>query len=288
MAAALDAAARVLAEARAGAEGSVEFVLSARATNEDLYVLGRMARDLFGATRLALPAHERGEDDALLLRRDKTPNRRGALAILGGLGLAVESGAELLVRVGSGSARAVVALGPNLMGLETEPLLEPRGVPGMDRADKGAAPAVSGSPEWFESLAAAAAGTGAALIAIDAFESPLTSGAAVVLPALTYGEIEGSFTNFEGRVQRVRAGLAPGADGLPVFRIAQEIARRLGAAPPARHGAQETFSALCAEIPAFAGLSYAKLGEAGAPLAGSGAESESGSASGSGSEAAAP
>src|SRR5262249_39081198 len=109
MAAALDAAARVLAGAKAASGGSVQVGFSARATNEDLYVLGKMARDLFGATRVALPVHERGEDDPLLLRRDKTPNRRGALAILGGLGLTVETGTELLVRVGGGSVRAVVA-----------------------------------------------------------------------------------------------------------------------------------------------------------------------------------
>src|SRR4030095_9529399 len=105
MATALDAAARVLAEARSAADGEVEFVFSARATNEDLYVLGKMAKELFGATRVALPAHERGEDDALLLRRDKTPNRRGALAILRGLGLAAETRGELLAREGSGPPR---------------------------------------------------------------------------------------------------------------------------------------------------------------------------------------
>ena len=137
----------------------------------------------------------------------------------------------------------------------------PRGVPGQDAAAKGAAPSAAGAPELFEALAAAAAASGATLIAIDAFESPLTRAAAIVLPALTYGEIEGTFTNFQGRVQRVRAGLAPGADGLPVFRIAQELARRLGAPPASRAGAQETFTALCAEVPAFAGLSYARARE---------------------------
>jgi predicted molibdopterin-dependent oxidoreductase YjgC len=153
----------------------------------------------------------------------------------------------------------------------------------MSGAEKGAAPLVSGAPEWFESLAAAAAETGAVLVAIDAFDSPLTRLAAIVLPALTYGEIEGTFTSFAGRVQRVRAGLAPGADALPVYRLAQEIARRLGAELAARHGAQETFSALCADIPAFAGLSYARVGEKGATLAGS----EAGARAGAGPEAAA-
>ena len=88
--------------------------------------------------------------------------------------------------------------------------------------------------------------------------------AGIVLPALSYGEIEGTFTNFMGRVQRVRAGLAPGADGLPLYRIAQEIGRRLGA-HAGRAGAQETFTALAAEVPVYGGLTYARLGELGAP-----------------------
>jgi NADH-quinone oxidoreductase subunit G len=241
MAAGLEAAAKALEAARTA--GRVEFVFSPRATNEDIYALGKLAKELFGADRAALPSFERGEDDFLLIRKDKSPNRAGALAILGGLGLAVETGAELAGRIASGAVKAVVALGPNLMGLET--------------ADQA---------EFFEPLAVAAQAAGIPLVAIDAFESPLTARARIVLPALTYGELEGTFTNFEGRVQRVRSGVAPGADGLPVYRIAQELARRLGQ-PPARTGAQETFSALAAEVPAFGGLTYAKLGGKGAVIA---------------------
>ncbi len=89
MAVALEAAAKALEAARAA--GRVEFVFSPRATNEDIYALGKLAKELFGADRAALPSFERGEDDFLLIRKDRSPNRAGALAILGGLGLAVEA-----------------------------------------------------------------------------------------------------------------------------------------------------------------------------------------------------
>jgi NADH-quinone oxidoreductase subunit G len=251
---ALDAAAAALEAASAqGGGGAVEFLLSARATNEDIYLFAKLARDRFGAKRVALPAHVRGEDDNILIRADRTPNRAGALAILDGLGLGVENGSDLLLRVGAGGVRAVVALGPNLVG----PDVPDQAADGMQ---------AGGAAGLFEALGVAAEAAGTLLVVIDAFESPLTARAGIVLPALTYGEIEGTYTNFQGRVQRVRAGLAPGADGLPAYRIAQELARRLGD-EPGPTGAQEIFTALAAGIGAFAGLSYARLGDGGAPLA---------------------
>src|SRR5262249_33637650 len=63
---------------------SLAAILSARLTVEDLYLARRVLVDLLGIERLAIPPHEEGEDDHLLLRRDKTPNARGAVAL--GLG----------------------------------------------------------------------------------------------------------------------------------------------------------------------------------------------------------
>jgi hypothetical protein len=222
--------------------------------------------------RVALPVHERGQDDALLLRRDKTPNRRGALAILEGLGLAVENGNDLVVRVGSGSVVRSWRWARTSWGSRQSPSRARAACRVWSSRRQGRAAARLGIPDLYESLAAAAAGTGTALVAIDAFESPLTEGAAVVLPALTYGEIEGTITTSRAASSACARGSLPARKGLPVYRIAQEIARRLGAQLADRHGAQETFSALSAEIPAFAGLSYAKVGEHGTMLAGAEAE----------------
>jgi NADH dehydrogenase/NADH:ubiquinone oxidoreductase subunit G len=293
LSAAIDAAARALDEARTvGGPGAVEFIVSSRVTNEDLFVLGKLAREQFNAASVTLPVHERGEDDDLLIRKDKTPNRAGVRAVMRGLGLAVEGGAPAVARIRSGSVKAILVLGPNLMGVESSPAAAAPGASagagGASRADHSGGlgypgqpsvpgypshpshddepPPAAGDSDLFDEIAAAARTAGAVLIAIDAFDSPLTAYAQIVIPALTYGEIEGTFTNFEGRVQRVRAGLAPAADGLPIYRLAQEIARRLGV-QPGRAGAQETFSALAAELPAFARLSYAKIGDFGAMLA---------------------
>jgi len=106
-----------------------------------------------------------------------------------------------------------------------------------------------------------------ALVLVDSFETAASGAAAVVLPALAFGEHEGTFTNFTGQVQRVRAALPPQADAWPAWRILQEIGARLaGTEMPRFAGAQAVFKSLAGSAPPYAGLSYARLGEQGAPL----------------------
>lgn len=269
MVAGLSAAARALGAAlEAGGPGSVGFVLSPRATNEDLFVMGTLARDLFGARSVVLPLFERGQDDDILIRKDKSPNRRGASVIVEGLGLGFETEEALAQRLSAGQIRALVVLGPNLLGLETGAIEDANPLPGAEGRTghgDGPAPQTAGHEELFARIVAAAGQSGALVVAIDAFESALTQGAGIVLPALTYGEIEGTFTNFEGHVQRILAGVAPAVDGLPIYRIAQEIGRALGRAPE-RAGARDAFAGLAAAIGPFAGLGYDQLGSGGAAL----------------------
>src|SRR5262249_15479123 len=65
------------------------------------------------------------------------------------------------------------------------------------------------------------------VVLLDAFETPLVPAATAVLPTLAFGEFEGTYTTFEGRVQRVRAALGPHADAWPSWRVLQELGRRL-------------------------------------------------------------
>jgi predicted molibdopterin-dependent oxidoreductase YjgC len=76
-------------------------------------------------------------------------------------------------------------------------------------------------------------------------------------------EKEGTFTNFEGRIQRFQQALDPLGEALPELEIAARLAAaRGGPALPARPA--EVFDALGQEVEAFAGLSYQRLGDAGA------------------------
>ena len=67
------------------------------------------------------------------------------------------------------------------------------------------------------------------LVVQDGFETPTTARAHVVLPAAVWGEKDGTYTNSERRVSRVRAAAAPPGDARPDFDIFLAVADRLGA-----------------------------------------------------------
>jgi assimilatory nitrate reductase catalytic subunit len=66
------------------------------------------------------------------------------------------------------------------------------------------------------------------LVVQDGFETPTTALADVVLPAAIWGEKDGTFTNSERRVSRVRAAVAPYGEARSDFDIVLAIADRWG------------------------------------------------------------
>jgi len=70
------------------------------------------------------------------------------------------------------------------------------------------------------------------LVVADMFLTATAELATVVLPAASFAEKEGTFTNFEGRVQRVRKAIEPFSDSLPDWEIIIRLAGRMGYAMP--------------------------------------------------------
>ena len=66
------------------------------------------------------------------------------------------------------------------------------------------------------------------IIVVDGFDSESTARADVFLPATLWGEKAGTVTNLEGRVQRVGRKVAPEGTAMDDWRIATELAARLG------------------------------------------------------------
>jgi len=89
----------------------------------------------------------------------------------------------------------------------------------------------------------------------------------VALPACGYGEFEGTMVNFQGRVQRLRAGLRPPGEADPAWRILRDLGRRFDL-PNEYATPRAVFDDVAARVPAFSGLSYRALGHLGAPLQG--------------------
>jgi len=66
----------------------------------------------------------------------------------------------------------------------------------------------------------------------DMFLTETAQLANVVLPAASFAEKEGTFTNFEGRVQRVRKVIEPLGDSLPDLEIVLRLANSMGCPMP--------------------------------------------------------
>ena len=66
------------------------------------------------------------------------------------------------------------------------------------------------------------------LVVQDLFISETAQYANVILPAASFAEKEGTFTNTERRVQRVRRAIAPRGDSRPDWWITAQIAQKMG------------------------------------------------------------
>ncbi len=92
-----------------------------------------------------------------------------------------------------------------------------------------------------------------------------------VLPIATFAEMDGTFTNFEGRVQRFHQALRPPGLARPAWMVLSRVLARLGDGE-AVDDVRGAFERMAAQAPAFAGLTWDGIGLKGAPAAGSAAE----------------
>jgi NADH-quinone oxidoreductase subunit G len=65
------------------------------------------------------------------------------------------------------------------------------------------------------------------LVVLSSHRGPLTEAADVALPIATWAECDGTFTNRDGRVQRIHAALAPRGEGMPAWRAAALLGSKL-------------------------------------------------------------
>lgn len=96
------------------------------------------------------------------------------------------------------------------------------------------------------------------LMVIDIFPTPTTELAHLVLPAASFAEKDGTFSNSERRVQRVRKAIEPVGEARYDWQIIQDISNRLGY-PMNFQSAEEIFNEVASVTPAYAGISYPRL-----------------------------
>ncbi len=101
------------------------------------------------------------------------------------------------------------------------------------------------------------------LVCQDIFLSETARLADVVLPAASFAEKEGTFTNTERRVQRVRKAIEPVGDSKPDSWIVCELAKRMGAQGFDFTGPEQIFEELARVTPSYSGISYERIEQEG-------------------------
>ena len=96
------------------------------------------------------------------------------------------------------------------------------------------------------------------LVVQDIFLTETAMVADVVLPSKCFAEKDGTFSNTERRVQRVRAAVAPPGEAWEDWRITCEIGTRMGL-PMAYENAEAIFEEIRTLTPSYAGITYGRI-----------------------------
>ncbi len=100
----------------------------------------------------------------------------------------------------------------------------------------------------------------------ELFETETTDHADVILPAASFAEVDGTFTNNTGFVQRVRQAILPLHQSRPDWHITTLIAREMGVDFGYNFSASMVFKALADSVPAYEGLRYPMLKDESNPV----------------------
>jgi NADH-quinone oxidoreductase subunit G len=206
--------------------GSIAIVASARQTNEELYLVSKLAKKTDAITD-SVP--RTGEGDKLLLSADRNPNATGARLI----GIAADPIGSNLPKIASGIKEGRI-----------KTLI----VFGEDVTTCGIA------AELVEKLEL--------LIVSDILPNETTRRAHYLLPGCAPAEKRGSFTNGKGRVQRFLKAIEPRGDARAEWEFVHELVFNV----TGQNGfisIEGLFNQMAAEVPAFNGLTWATLGTVG-------------------------
>ena len=206
--------------------GSVAMVISARQTNEELYLLFKLAKK-FDALTDSIPRLKEG--DKLLLSADRNPNSNGAR--LTGIAPAQMGSnlAKIAEGIGNGSIKTLIVFGEDVTkhGIERDLLVK------LDT-----------------------------LIVSDIAPNRTAELAHYVLPGCAHAEKRGSFTNGKGRVQKFMKAVEPRGDARAEWEFLHELAHNV----TGKNGfasIEGLFNQMAQEVPAFNGLTWAGLGDTG-------------------------
>ncbi len=216
------------------AKGKIAVLLSPQLSNEDLFVARRIFKDeLKVKTMLLVSPKKDGNQDDFLIRSDKNPNRKGADT----LGFKEDAKAleTFLKDAKSGAYAGAIFFGQDLFAI-ADPALVSLALKGL---------------QWSVMLASN--------------HHQGTETVTYVLPSATHAEEEGTFTNFEGKIQKFERALYPMGEALPEWKILVDLAAALKLSI-GYFNAEEIFSELSRTEKAFQGLDFNQMGTGGSDI----------------------
>ncbi|MGN6387532.1 MAG: molybdopterin-dependent oxidoreductase [Verrucomicrobiota bacterium] len=208
------------------AQGSVAIIASARQTNEELYLLKKIAAKV-GAITDSIP--RTGEGDKLLLSTDRNPNSLGSRLI----GIAPEKMGSNIPKIADGIRKGTI-----------KTLI------------------VFGEDVTRHGIDATLLRTLDLLVVSDILPNETTAHAHFLLPGCAHAEKRGSMTNVKGRVQRFFQAIETKGNARPEWEFLHELVFNV----TGQNGfasIEGLFNQMAAEIPAFKGLTWAGIGDQG-------------------------
>jgi NADH-quinone oxidoreductase subunit G len=213
----------------AAAAGSVAIVGSARLTNEELFLLSKLAKKLDAITD-SVPRS--GPGDKLLLNTDRNPNTNGA---------------KLTSIAASPIGSALLKIADGIKSGKIKTLI----VFGEDVTKHGIGADVLAKLET--------------LIVCDILPNATTNTAHYLLPGCAHAEKRGTMTNVKGRVQKFMKAVEGRGAARPEWEILHELVFNV----TGQNGfvsIEGLFNQMAKEIPALAGVTWAGLGDTGATI----------------------
>jgi len=96
------------------------------------------------------------------------------------------------------------------------------------------------------------------LVVQDLFMTHIGSYAHVILPGVSFAEKDGTFTNMERRIQRVRKAISPVGDSRPDWKILSDLSTKMGYRMEYQSPA-EIMEEIASVVPSYDGISYSSL-----------------------------
>lgn len=206
-------------------EGKYGIFISPQLSNEDIFSAFKLFLENLAHKNIFLVSPKRpGYEDDFLIRADKNPNSKGAEF----QGLSYDEAAvkNFLEDSSLGKYQGLIVFGQDLLELYPE-----------------AAAAVK-NLKWT--------------IFIGSNHNQMSENSTYVLPSATHAEVEGTFTNFEGKIQRFERALFPLGESRPDWQIIVDLAKALEIHMHYDE-VDEIFAELTLKVKPFEGLKFEEL-----------------------------